>query len=91
MFQNIREKRGLAYAVSSSLESYRDVGSLTVYAGCDAAVVPEVVDLVVAELRALREQPMPADELQRAKDHLKGNLVLGLESTGKPDVTAGPL
>ena len=81
LFQNIREKRGLAYAVSSSLESYRDVGTLTVYAGCDAAVVPEVVDLVVAELRGLREQPIPADELQRAKDHLKGNLVLGLEST----------
>ncbi len=81
LFQNIREKRGLAYAVSSSLESYRDVGTLTVYAGCDAAAVPEVVDLVVAELRTLREQPIPADELQRAKDHLKGNLVLGLEST----------
>lgn len=81
LFQNIREKRGLAYAVSSSLESYRDVGTLTIYAGCDAAVVPEVVDLVVAELRNLREYPLPEDELQRAKDHLKGNLVLGLEST----------
>ena len=81
LFQNIREKRGLAYAVSSGLESYRDVGSLTIYAGCDAAAVPEVVDLVVAELRSLRNQPIPAAELQRAKDHLKGNLVLGLEST----------
>ena len=81
LFQNIREKRGLAYAVSSGLESYRDVGILTIYAGCDAAAVPEVVDLVVAELRQLRERPIPAAELQRAKDHLKGNLVLGLEST----------
>ena len=81
LFQTIREKRGLAYAVSSSLEAYRDVGTLTIYAGCDAAVVPEIVDLVVAELRSLRHQPVPDDELQRAKDHLKGNLVLGLEST----------
>ena len=81
LFQNIREKRGLAYAVSSGLESYRDVGIVTIYAGCDAAAVPEVVDLVVAELRDLRDRPLAAGELQRAKDHLKGNLVLGLEST----------
>lgn len=81
LFQNIREKRGLAYAVSSSLESYRDVGTLTIYAGCDAAAVQEVVALVVSELQGLRDTPMPAEELQRAKDHLKGNLVLGLEST----------
>ena len=81
LFQNIREKRGLAYAVSSGLESYRDAGMLTIYAGCDAAAVREVVDLVVAELRDLRNRPIAAGELQRARDHLKGNLVLGLEST----------
>ena len=81
LFQNIREKRGLAYAVSSGMESYRDVGILTIYAGCDAAAVPEVVDLVVAELRGLRDRPIADDELLRARDHLKGNLVLGLEST----------
>ena len=82
LFQNIREKRGLAYAVSSGLETYRDTGMLTVYVGCAADVVPEVIDLVVAEMRSLAREPLPADELQRAKDHLKGNLVLGLESTG---------
>ena len=81
LFQNVREKRGLAYAVSSGLVAYRDVGNLTIYAGCDAAAVPEVVDLVVEELRSLKTTPMPDAELQRAKDHLKGNLVLGLEST----------
>lgn len=81
LFQNIREKRGLAYAVSSSLESYRDAGTLTIYAGCDTAAVQEVVDLVIAELQGLRDTPIPSSELQRAKDHLKGNLVLGLEST----------
>ena len=81
LFQNVREKRGLAYAVASSLAAYRDVGSLTVYAGCDAASVSEVVDLVAAELRAMKATPMEESELQRAKDHLKGSLVLGLEST----------
>ena len=81
LFQNVREKRGLAYAVSSGLVAYRDVGNLTIYAGCDAAAVPEVVDLVVEELRTLKSTPMPDAELQRAKDHLRGNLVLGLEST----------
>ena len=81
LFQNVREKRGLAYAVSSSLVAYRDVGSLTIYAGCDAAAVPELVSLVVEELRTLKDAPMSAAELQRAKDHLRGSLVLGLEST----------
>ena len=81
LFQNIREKRGLAYAVSSNLTSYRDAGVLTVYVGCDGASVVEVVDLVVEELRGLRRTPVPDGELQRAKDHLKGSCVLGLEST----------
>ena len=81
LFQNVREKRGLAYAVSSGLMSYRDAGVLTVYAGCDPGAVGDVIDLVVAELRTLRCDPVPDPELQRAKDHLKGNLVLGLEST----------
>ena len=81
LFQNVREKRGLAYAVASGLAAYRDVGSLTIYAGCDAASVSEVVDLVVAELRAMKAAPMEEAELQRAKDHMKGSLVLGLEST----------
>ena len=81
LFQNIREKRGLAYAISSGLVSYRDVGALSVYAGCDASVVPEVVDLVVKELRTLRSKPISNQELTRAKDHLKGSLVLGLENT----------
>ena len=81
LFQNVREKRGLAYAVNSSLVAYRDTGTLMVYAGCDAAAVPELLDLVVAEFCAMKGTPMPDAELQRAKDHLKGSLVLNLEST----------
>jgi len=81
LFQNIREKRGLAYAVSSGFVSYQDGGALTIYAGCDAESVVEVVDLIVAELQQLRDEPITSAELTRAKDHLKGSLVLGLEST----------
>ncbi|MEO2197382.1 MAG: pitrilysin family protein [bacterium] len=81
LFQNIREKRGLAYAVSSGFVSYRDGGALTIYAGCDADSVVEVVDLIVAELQQLRDAPITSAELVRAKDHLKGSLVLSLEST----------
>lgn len=81
LFQNIRERRGLAYAVSSGLVSYHDGGALTIYAGCDAAAVREVIDLVVAELRDLRDNLISEKELRRAQDHLKGSLVLSLEST----------
>jgi predicted Zn-dependent peptidase len=81
LFQHIREDRGLAYAVVSSLTSYSDAGTLTVYAGCATDKLREVVDLTLAELNDLRERPVGADELRRAKDHLKGSLMLGLEST----------
>jgi predicted Zn-dependent peptidase len=81
LFQNVREKRGLAYAVFSSLSAYQDAGALNIYAGCSNDVVTELVDVVVAEIRRLRDEPVPADELRRAKDHLKGSLMLNLEST----------
>jgi predicted Zn-dependent peptidase len=81
LFQNIREKRGLAYAVFSGLVAYRDAGMFNVYAGCSAESAGAVIDLVVEELRALKSAPLAAGELRRAKDHLKGNLMLGLEST----------
>jgi predicted Zn-dependent peptidase len=81
LFQNIREKRGLAYAVASGLSAYRDTGLLTVYAGCACENVPVVLDLIVDELRVLKRTPVDAEELRRAKDHLKGSLMLSLEST----------
>jgi len=81
LFQHIREDRGLAYAVFSSLTNYTDAGVLTIYAGCATEKVGEVVDLSLAELRELCTTIVPAVELQRAKDHLKGSLMLGLEGT----------
>jgi predicted Zn-dependent peptidase len=81
LFQNVREKRGLAYAVFSGLSAYRDAGSVTIYAGCANNAVSELVDVVIAELRRLKEEALPDAELRRAKDHLKGSLMLNLEST----------
>jgi predicted Zn-dependent peptidase len=81
LFQNVREKRGLAYAVFSGLAAYRDAGSFTVYAGCANEAVGEVIDLVVEELRTVRHTLVPEPELRRAKDHLKGSLMLSLENT----------
>jgi predicted Zn-dependent peptidase len=71
----------LAYAVFSGLSAYRDAGNFTVYAGCSNEAVSEVIDLVVEELRTVRQTPVPDTELQRAKDHLKGSLMLSLENT----------
>ena len=81
LFQNVREKRGLAYAVFSGLSAYRDAGSFTIYAGCSNEAVGEVIDLVVEELRGVKSAAVPAAELQRSKDHLKGSLMLSLENT----------
>ena len=81
LFQNVREKRGLAYAVFSGLSAYRDAGTFTIYAGCSNEAVGEVIDLVVEELRGVKQTAVPVTELQRAKDHLKGSLMLSLENT----------
>ena len=81
LFQEIREKRGLAYSVYSGLSSYRDCGELTIYAGCSGASLPQVGELIRCEIDRLCDTPVPEDELQRIKGHLQGTLVLGLEST----------
>ena len=81
LFQHIREERGLAYAVFSNLTTYSDAGTITVYAGCANDKVGEVIELTLAELRQLRDEEVPAAELRRAKDHLKGSLMLSLENT----------
>ncbi len=81
LFQNVREKRGLAYAVFSGLAAYRDAGAFTVYAGCATEAVGEVIDLIVEELKTVKRESVPESELRRSKDHLKGSLMLGLENT----------
>ncbi len=81
LFQTIREERGLAYSVYSDLSPYRDTGNLCVYAGTSAGKAIQVVDLILAELRSLKETLISQEELTRAKDQLKGNILLGLESS----------
>ena len=82
LFQNIRERQGLAYSVFSELNPYRDTGCLSIYAGTSVESAPKVVDSVLKEFRALKHEQVSDEELRRAKDHLKGSLMLGLESTG---------
>jgi predicted Zn-dependent peptidase len=81
LFQNIREKQGLAYAVFSELTPYSDAGMFSVYAGTAKETVGKVLDMTIAEFRAMKESPVTAEELLRAKNHLKGSLMLSLEST----------
>ena len=81
LFQHIREERGLAYSVFSNLSTYTDAGMISIYAGCAADKVDEVVALSMNELEGLRTTEVPPEELKRAKDHLKGNVMLGLENT----------
>jgi predicted Zn-dependent peptidase len=81
LFQNIREKRGLAYAVFSEITPYSDAGMLTVYAGSAKETVGQVLDLIVGEFRDLKKSLVTEEELTRSKNHLKGSLMLSLEST----------
>ncbi len=81
LFQNIREKQGLAYAVYSELNPYRDTGCLSIYAGTSIESAERVVESIMKEFREIKDGQIAADELRRAKDHLKGSLMLSLEST----------
>ncbi len=81
LFQTVREERGLAYAIYSDLNPYRDTGSLCVYAGTSSDKAVQVIDLVMKEFSKLKNEPLQPDELRRAKDQLKGNLLLSLESS----------
>ena len=82
LFQTVREEHGLAYSIYSDMSPYRDTGSLCVFAGTSADKALELIRLVMHEFRRLKENPVDADELRRAKDQLKGNLLLSLESSG---------
>jgi predicted Zn-dependent peptidase len=81
LFQKIREDQGLAYSIYSDLNPYRDTGCLTVYAGTSIESTQKVVESVLAEFRELKSEPVADEELRRAKDQLKGSLMLSLESS----------
>jgi predicted Zn-dependent peptidase len=81
LFQNIREKQGLAYTVYSELAMYRDAGCMLVYAGTSLRSAEKVVKSIVHELHEVAATKVSSEELRRAKDHLKGSFVLSMEST----------
>ncbi len=81
LFQSVREDAGLAYSIYSELSPYRDTGVLSVYAGTSIEKTREMIRLIVEEFRRLKSSPVTDDELERAKNQSKGNIVLGLESS----------
>jgi len=81
LFQEVREKRGRAYSVYSFLSSYLDAGYLGIYVGTSAEWVEEVVTIILSELKTLKKDGLRPDELARVKNQLKGNLLLGLETS----------
>ena len=81
LFQTIREERGMAYSVFSDLSPYRDTGTLCVYAGTSAGKALECIELIMTEFRKMKQEPLSDEELTRAKDQLKGNILMGLESS----------
>ncbi len=81
LFQNIRERQGLAYAIFSEMNLYRDAGMLSVYAGTSMDTADQVIRSILDEFCRLKEEPLSEDELRRAKDHLKGATLLALEGS----------
>jgi predicted Zn-dependent peptidase len=81
LFQAIREDKGLAYSIYSESNPFRDTGCLAIYAGTSAAKISEVLQLTLVEMHRLKDTTVPEAELKRAKDQLKSNIVLGLESS----------
>ncbi len=81
LFQKIREERGLAYSVYSAVNAFRDAGVLMIYAGTSPDKGDELLSVVRDELRELHDKGPSAREVEVAKEHLKGSLMLSLEST----------
>jgi len=81
LFQNIREKQGLVYTVYSELNLFSDTGCISIYAGTGVETARQVVDSIRDEITNVKNNLIGEDELRRAKDHLKGSLMLSLEST----------
>lgn len=82
LFQEVREKHGLAYSVYSFAAGFADTGQVGLYVGTRADNVEAALGIVGTELARVREDPASAEELARAKENLKGRMLLALESTG---------
>jgi predicted Zn-dependent peptidase len=82
LFQEVREKRGLAYSVFTFGSAYADTGMVGVYAGCLPKKAPEVLEVIQAELATIAKGGITPDELLRGKGQMRGSVVMGLEDTG---------
>ncbi|MFH1853752.1 MAG: pitrilysin family protein [Candidatus Omnitrophota bacterium] len=81
LFESVREKRGLAYEISSEVKQYRGAGAFIVNAGIEHRNVPKALSIIVKELKKIKRDPVPAGELKRAKEFFKVQLLLALEDT----------
>jgi predicted Zn-dependent peptidase len=81
LFQAVREELGLAYDISSGLVDYADAGALEISAGVDPESLDDALEAILVELVRLRDEPVPADELDRAKRYLSGGLELRMDET----------
>ena len=81
LFQEVREKRGLAYSVYAYVISHADSGALVVYSGSEAKHCCEVIEIALAEMKRLKHEPLTMAELDAAREQLKGKLLMSLESS----------
>ena len=81
LFQRIRESRGLVYSIYSYPTSYKDAGSFSIYSGMNPSNLQEVIELIMDEMKILRDKGLTDNEISKSKEQLKGNYILGLEST----------
>jgi predicted Zn-dependent peptidase len=81
LFQKIREEKGLVYSIYSYPSSYKNAGLFTVYAGMNPEHLKKVIILIAAEIKTLKKKGISSKELEKSKEQLKGNYILGLEST----------
>lgn len=81
LFQKLRDEMGVGYYVNASNDSYTDHGVFSVSTGVDSTRVKEVIKAIIDEFKKLKEDTVPQEELQKAKDYIIGNMLLGLESS----------
>ena len=81
LFQEVRERQGLVYSIHSGVQAYLDTGVLYLYAATDPGNFSKMLKAILKEIREVKKNGITADELKRAKDHLKGSLMLSLETS----------
>ena len=81
LFQEVRERQGLVYSIHSGVQAFLDTGLVYLYAATDPANFSKMLRAILKELRELKKNGITAEELERAKDHLKGSLMLSLETS----------